>query len=206
MKYCMCVIVIPIRICENKSCISLFSSLCPAEAYLSPLFLDCCGLVRRVLRDMAQELSFTMGPWNQAYQFDTLPLALDGPEQMQPGDLVFVAATYNKPTGEKGAGYVVRFLPQSCQQRSLQYRPDRTYFVTVILQAIAADVKIKAGTWLCSGESRVQGGICVGEHRQSSITYVIYSPAKKQRHDMVHVEIWLGEGEKTLGARWQRGR
>ena len=29
---------------------------------------------------------------------------------------------------------------------------------------------------------------------------------KPQRHDMVHVEIWLGEGEKTVGARWQRGR
>ena len=22
---------------------------------------------------------------------------------------------------------------------------------------------------------------------------------------MVHVEIWAGDGEKTLGARWQRG-
>ena len=30
--------------------------------------------------------------------------------------------------------------------------------------------------------------------------------AKKQRHDMVHVEIWMGDGEKTLGARWQKGR
>ena len=29
---------------------------------------------------------------------------------------------------------------------------------------------------------------------------------KKQKHDMVHVEIWYGEGEKTIGARWQKGR
>ena len=29
--------------------------------------------------------------------------------------------------------------------------------------------------------------------------------AKKQRHDIVHVEIWVGDGEKTLGARWQKG-
>ena len=30
--------------------------------------------------------------------------------------------------------------------------------------------------------------------------------AKPQKHDMVHVEIWLGDKEKTLGARWQTGR
>lgn len=30
--------------------------------------------------------------------------------------------------------------------------------------------------------------------------------AKKQSHNIVHVEIWLGHGEKVLGARWQRGR
>ena len=23
---------------------------------------------------------------------------------------------------------------------------------------------------------------------------------------MVHVEIWLGDGDKTIGARWQRGK
>jgi hypothetical protein len=28
---------------------------------------------------------------------------------------------------------------------------------------------------------------------------------KPQLHDMVHVEIWLGDGEKTLGARRQSG-
>ena len=32
------------------------------------------------------------------------------------------------------------------------------------------------------------------------------SIAKRQHHDIVHVEIWIGEGEKTLGARWQKGR
>ena len=29
---------------------------------------------------------------------------------------------------------------------------------------------------------------------------------KQQRHGMVHVEVWLGEGEKTVGARWQKGK
>ena len=29
--------------------------------------------------------------------------------------------------------------------------------------------------------------------------------AKRHSHDMVHVEVWLGDEEKTVGARWQRG-
>lgn len=102
---------------------------------------------------MKEELGFNIGPWNQAYQvstilsskitiypylplsisrtfsqFDTLPVALSGPTQMRPGDLVFISGTY-------------------CNQ-----------------------------------------------HR------------KQQRHGMVHVEIWLGQGEKTVGARWQKRR
>ena len=38
------------------------------------------------------------------------------------------------------------------------------------------------------------------------VSGVYYNERKKQqRHNMVHVEIWLGEGDKTVGARWQRG-
>jgi len=29
---------------------------------------------------------------------------------------------------------------------------------------------------------------------------------KKQKHNLTHVEIWLGDGPKTIGARWQRGK
>jgi hypothetical protein len=29
---------------------------------------------------------------------------------------------------------------------------------------------------------------------------------KKQRHDLTHVEIMLGDGEKTIGARWNNGK
>jgi hypothetical protein len=39
----------------------------------SPLFLDCCGLVRQVLRDLKDEFGFTIGPWNQAYMCDPRP-------------------------------------------------------------------------------------------------------------------------------------
>ena len=29
---------------------------------------------------------------------------------------------------------------------------------------------------------------------------------RKQKHNIVHVEIWAGDGEKTIGARWQKGK
>lgn len=75
--------------------------------FQSPIFLDCCGLVRQVctcmgvartallstpksliarraqvLRDLKQEFGFETGPWNQAYQFDTLPLRYDSWDQV----------------------------------------------------------------------------------------------------------------------------
>jgi len=43
------------------------------ELYSSPLFLDCCALVRQVVYDLREEFGFQLGRWNQAYQFDTLP-------------------------------------------------------------------------------------------------------------------------------------
>jgi len=64
--------------------------------FQSPIFLDCCGLVRQVLRDLKQEFGFETGPWNQAYQFDTLPIRYDSWDQMKPGDLVFGEGTYVK--------------------------------------------------------------------------------------------------------------
>ena len=62
--------------------------------FQSPIFLDCCGLVRQVLRDLKQEFGFETGPWNQAYQFDTLPVRYDTWDQMKPGDLVFAEGKY----------------------------------------------------------------------------------------------------------------
>ncbi|EGD83591.1 hypothetical protein PTSG_04199 [Salpingoeca rosetta] len=97
-----------------------------SEHYNAPLYLDCCGLVRRAQRDLERQFGFRLGRWNQAYQFDTLPIELTK-EEMKPGDLVFISGTY--------------FNPKS----------------------------------------------------------------KKQKHDMVHVEVWMGDGEKTVGARYQRG-
>ncbi|XP_030393760.1 uncharacterized protein LOC115637062 [Gopherus evgoodei] len=96
--------------------------------YESPFFLDCCGLIRRVVRDLQSEFGFCIGPGNQAYQYDTLPITLPSEEHMKPGDLIFISGTY--------------------------FDPER----------------------------------------------------RRQFHDIVHVEIWLGSGERSLGARWKRGR
>ena len=91
------------------------------------LYLDCCGLIRRVLKDLSSDFGFVIGPWNQAYLYDTLPIKFAATEQMKPGDLVFISATY-------------------------------------------FDQK-----------------------------------KKKQKHDMVHVEVWLGQEAKTIGSRWYKG-
>jgi len=53
-----------------------------------------CGLVRRVMWDMAGEVGFRLGSWNQAYQFDTLYDAQIPREEAKPGDLVFWSAPY----------------------------------------------------------------------------------------------------------------
>lgn len=66
--------------------------------YDAPLFLDCCGLVRRVCWDMQEALGFRLGSWNQAYQWDTLANAqVDNHTLLQPGDLVFYAGDYTNP-------------------------------------------------------------------------------------------------------------
>ncbi|XP_042335782.1 LOW QUALITY PROTEIN: inactive polyglycylase TTLL10 [Sceloporus undulatus] len=96
--------------------------------YDSPLFLDCCGFIRRVMHDLAEEFGFSIGLGNQAYQYDTLPVSLPSEEYLKPGDLIFISGTY-------------------------------------------FDVQ-----------------------------------RKRQPHDIVHVEIWLGYGERSLGARWKRGK
>jgi len=43
------------------------------ELYNSPLFLDCCALIRQIVYDLREDFGFQLGRWNQAYQFDTLP-------------------------------------------------------------------------------------------------------------------------------------
>jgi hypothetical protein len=97
-----------------------------SELFKSPIFLDCCGLVRQSMKDLKHLFGFCIGSGNQAYQYDTLPLEISE-EQAKPGDIIFYIG---------------------------KYRPGKKF--------------------------------------------------KRQKHDVVHVEVYLGEG-KSIGSRWNAG-
>jgi len=71
----------------------LRSSFQSPDTSEAPLYLDCCGLVRKVLWDLQSEFGFLIGRWNQAYQMDTLPIVLEE-KDLQPGDLIFYEGKY----------------------------------------------------------------------------------------------------------------
>ena len=59
----------------------------------APLYLDCCGLVRRIVQDNQDKFGFLIGRWNQCYQMDTLPIELEE-RDLKPGDLIFYEGRY----------------------------------------------------------------------------------------------------------------
>lgn len=65
--------------------------------FSAPLFLDCCALIRQCVFDLRQEFGYTLGKWNQSYQFDLLPDEGLKEADLKPGDLIFYSATYNNP-------------------------------------------------------------------------------------------------------------
>ena len=46
--------------------------------------------------DLREDFGFKLDRWNQAYQYDTLPIDLTF-EQLQPGDLIFYSGIYFNP-------------------------------------------------------------------------------------------------------------
>lgn len=48
--------------------------LCAAAEFNAPFFLDCCGLIRKVLRDLKEDFGFEIGSWNQAYMVRQLSI------------------------------------------------------------------------------------------------------------------------------------
>lgn len=58
------------------------------------LALDCSGLVRQCLVDLQRYFGFCVGGWNQAYQFDTLPIEVSSIQGLAPGDLIFISGKY----------------------------------------------------------------------------------------------------------------
>lgn len=67
------------------------------EYFNSPLFLDCCGLIRQCVNDLQEDFKFSLFGWNQAYQYDILPNEITF-DQLKPGDLVFYSATFYDPS------------------------------------------------------------------------------------------------------------
>jgi hypothetical protein len=138
------------------------------------MYLDCCGLVRKALRDLREDFGFDVGRWNQAYQYDTLPDEIEE-KDMKPGDLVFISGTYFNPKVSldwKAAG-----LKDWEEGRGGRGGAKRE----------APFVKLRLNPSICQ---RLQ---------------LKKLKAQAQKHDIVHVEIWMGDGEKTLGARHQHG-
>lgn len=73
------------------------------EHFSSPIFLDCCGLVRKCVNDLSDDFKFSLMGWNQQYQYDILPEEITF-EEMEPGDLIFYSATFYD---KLGVGYAI---------------------------------------------------------------------------------------------------
>ena len=116
------------------------------EDPIAPLYLDCCGLVRKVVQDLAEDFGFLIGRWNQAYMFDTLPIDLSL-EEMKPGDLIFYEANFTNPNRCKAQKHnmthVEIFLGGETGRATLGSR----YFRGKV--SIYPDYEFHCTTWTC---------------------------------------------------------
>lgn len=70
------------------------------EDPISPLYLDCCALVRIAVQNLQEDFGFVIGKWNQCYHLDTCPVEVSLAEA-KPGDLVFYYGTYTSKRSKK---------------------------------------------------------------------------------------------------------
>lgn len=66
------------------------------------------------MRDLAKDFGFVIGPWNQAYMYDTLPHTIKE-EEMKAGDLVFMSGTYVNPKCKFISSSVIK--TESCDMK-----------------------------------------------------------------------------------------
>ena len=78
-----------------------------------------------MLKDLRKDFGFCVGPWNQAYMFDTLPNEIKCEEEMQPGDLVFISGIYMNEKRTPGGGAPVVNLPVKGKPRRPTTAVDR---------------------------------------------------------------------------------
>ena len=88
--------------CECEGCVEAGRKL-----YDSELFLDCCALVRRAVSDLQALFGFKLGPGNQVYQLDTLPIRKETVADLEPGDLIFYFGRYYSETAKPQLDNVV---------------------------------------------------------------------------------------------------
>jgi cell wall-associated NlpC family hydrolase len=116
----------------------------PAAESQPELYLDCCALIRRCLLDLKSTLGFEVGPYNQAYLYDTLPVAISE-EQLCPGDLIFVQGKHKdktKSSPKHGIVHVEIFLGGDSGRSSLGAKQ-------YIYIYIASFMLIETGACLC---------------------------------------------------------
>lgn len=70
------------------------------EDPISPLYLDCCALVRIAVQNLQEDFGFVIGKWNQCYMLDTSPVEIPL-EEAKPGDLIFYYGTYTSKRSKK---------------------------------------------------------------------------------------------------------
>eukprot|EP00798_Chlamydomonas_sp_ICE-L_P000435 gene435-1833_t len=155
--------------CECEGCVESGRQL-----FQDKFSLDCCGLVRKVLRDLEQELGFRIGRGNQAYQYDTLPLRVDSAQELQPGDLVF----YSGFTGEATIGSRER-LRWVKEYPSYNFNAKRWTLLEMFYCRI--------DTWL--------QGACVPEHPD-----LWKSKAERWKGEVAKYSIFSGEGDEDADA------
>jgi hypothetical protein len=163
-----------------------------SEHFNAPLYLDCCGLVRRALQDLQADFGFKIGRWNQNYQVchrERRKLFSVGGV----GGLFEEAVTFSPPT--------CRQCSHSLSLHHHHHHPFLTLFLfphVIVVFFHQFDTLPEALTF----EELKPGDLVFVEGTYSNPN------SKEQKYKLVHIEVFLGggsKGESTLGARRQRG-
>ncbi|KAG1662948.1 hypothetical protein FOA52_006701 [Chlamydomonas sp. UWO 241] len=171
-------------------------------------FIDCCALVRVVVRRMREQLGIRLGPLNQAFQFDTLPVRVGSVAKLEAGDLIFYSGTYANPDtkqhpfdmthvevftgcGSTGEGTI------GSRERSKWVKEYDSYKFTSVRWSLISHFFCKLDPWL--------EGVCTPQHpelwREPWGNKPALHPESGQSWDAKKYSIFSGDGndEDTEG-------